>query len=139
MILLALPRYSEKANSVSKDRVELADLGPLIEDTRERISMVKAAQNLPRTASPKTTLVTLNRAVIKERRTPSTTSALLKPVDWNFKQKEAGHGCPHGRYMWPSFQVFYPKNSTDEIRADTNPKFSPINILQAYLYVSYIY
>jgi hypothetical protein len=126
--------------AIQNGHPDLVELVTAIQETREGITMAKVSQSLPRTASPKTIINALNNAVIHQRvSSRGITSSLLQAAHWNSKQKKAGHGQPHGRYMSPSFQVFYPKRSDDRTSSDGSPLFSPIEAPQAYLYVSFLH
>lgn len=127
-----------EAQPDGRARGDLSELGSLVDDTREQITMLKATKLLPEDATPKTVWTYLNKAALKPTKLPSLTSTLLRPENWNFKQYKAIHEHPHGRYLQTSFELFYP-NSADTLPKDSGVQRSPNGVLQLFLYVSLLY
>ena len=118
---------------------EISELSAVVDDAREQVTMLKATNLIPEDASPQTVWTYLNKAALKPRHSASLTSKLLSPAYWNFKQYKAIHGHAHGRFMRPSFGLFYPSSADGELPKSLEVEPSRNGVLQLFLYVRPLY
>lgn len=77
----------------------------------------------------------VREAVKQERQRDKLGATLLNKRVWNSKQIEQRHDHPHGRYMEPHCEIFFPKKAGIQPRGLTCQLTSPRNFPQMCLYV----
>ena len=79
-----------------------------VDDTREQTAMLRAVNEIGPGTQPIQIWEKMKDAAMAPRIGPSLTGTLLKPTNWNFKQKVPIHKKLHGHFMLPGVEFFVP-------------------------------
>jgi len=93
-----------------------------VDNTREQVAMLRAVNEIRPGAQPIQVWEKMRDAAMAPRTAVSLTGTLLKPTNWNFKQKVAIHKKLHGRFMQPGVEIFVPglgKDSSSSLDSTT--------------------
>jgi hypothetical protein len=118
-----------------RNTLNLAETALLAEDYGERARALEAA--IPKDeGQPFNYFNDMREAVKDGRHERKLGDTLLHKRVWNSKQVEARHGIPHGRYMEPYCEIFFPKSAPLQHYTRTAAIPSPSDFPQMSLYVS---
>jgi hypothetical protein len=106
----------------------------LAEEFRERARILEAAKP-EEEGQPFAYFNDVREAVKQERERDKLGATLLNKQVWNSKQVGQRHDLPHGRYMDPHCEIFFPKKAAIQPRGHTSQLTSPRDFPQMCLYV----